>query len=220
MCKTKPPEVHKLCKSCSTQQVNTKRWWDELQLIHDSDEVGEVVKIARTLSNVPPVNVSSVAWGRKEIELSAVESPPSECTGCCDARTNTEFHSACKRNVSIVADGPISGEERDGSRRPKTIAKDSRHDEVGEVLPYQSGAGSSQPCPVETEARSRTAIPRVKHVSHDADDHISGDPKERFYEPSPFSKRQQRRWMCTRTPHSKHRDTGCSQSESIHIHQV
>ena len=49
-------------------------------------------------------------------------------------------------------------------------------DEVGEELSDQSGAGSPQPCPVEIVARSRTATPRVEHVSIVADDPISGNP--------------------------------------------
>ena len=48
--------------------------------------------------------------------------------------------------------------------------------EVGEELSDQSGAGSPQPCPVEIVARSRTATPRVEHVSIVADDPISGNP--------------------------------------------
>ena len=77
-------------------------------------------------------------------------------------------------HVSIVGDGPISGVELADSKRPKTIAKDPRQDEVGEELCDQSGAGSPQSCPVEIEARSRTATPRVEHVSAVADDPISG----------------------------------------------
>ena len=116
------------------------------------------------------------------------------------------------------------------------------------MLPYQSGAGSSQSCPVEIEPRSRTATPRIKRVSNDADYPIPGDqhlsanseadwwqqysndyappvnapPNEKFLEATSFSKRQLRRWMCTRKPHSKCRNTGCSQteSESIHVHQM
>ena len=88
---------------------------------NDGDEVGGVVKVARTLVDVSPC-VFGTGYIR-EIELSAVESLSSECTGCCDARTNTEFYSACKQNVSIVADGPISGEELEDSRRPKLLQK-------------------------------------------------------------------------------------------------
>ena len=59
-------------------------------------KVDEVVKIVRNLFDVPPVNVRmhSVAWGKKEIELSAVESIFSEFPGCCDARTSTQLNSA------------------------------------------------------------------------------------------------------------------------------
>ena len=164
-CKKKPPEIHdhELCRGCSSKQKPR----------HNSDKVGGVVKVARTLVDVSPY-VSGTGYIR-ELELSAAESLPSECTGCCDARTNTEFHSACKQNVSIVADDPISGEERGGCKRPKNSAKDSRQSEVGEELFYQSGAGSSQPCPVETEARSRTATHRVEHVSIVADGPFSGN---------------------------------------------
>ena len=71
-------------------------------------EVGGVVSVTMTLVDVSPC-VSGMGLVR-ELERIAAESSPSECTGCCDARTNTESHSACKQNVSIVADGPISGE--------------------------------------------------------------------------------------------------------------
>ena len=68
---------NELCKECSTQQ----------QPMQDSDKVGDVVKAARTLVDVSPC-VSGIGYIR-ELELSAAESSPSECTGCCDARTNT-----------------------------------------------------------------------------------------------------------------------------------
>jgi hypothetical protein len=47
---------------------------------------------------------------------------------------------------------------------------------VGEELSDQSGAGSPHLIPVEIVARSRTATPRVEHVSTIADDPISGKP--------------------------------------------
>ena len=164
-CKKKPPEIHAPCKSCINKQ----------QTIPDDAEVGGVVKIARTLIDVFPC-VSGTGY-IKEIELSAVESPPSEYTGCCDVRTNTESYSACKQNVSIIADGPISGEQLVDSKRPETITKDSRQDEVGEELCYQSGAGSPphmQSFLVKIIARSKTATPRGEHVKIVADSLISG----------------------------------------------
>ena len=45
-------------------------------------------------------------------------------------------------DVSIVADGPISGGEHADSKRPEPISKGSRQTEVGEELSDQSGAGS------------------------------------------------------------------------------
>ena len=88
-------------------------------------------------------------------------------------------------DVSIVADGPISGLSQECKdcgkswtckKKPPEIHAlckscssqqqpmlDSA--EVGEELSDQSGAGSPQPCPVEIVARSRTATPRVEHVS-------------------------------------------------------
>ena len=99
-------------------------------------------------------------------------------------------------DVSIVADGPISGLSQECKdcgkswtckKKPPEIhalckscssqqqpMPDSS--EVGEELSDQSGAGSPQPCPVEIVARSRTATPRVEHVSIVADDPISGNP--------------------------------------------
>ena len=108
--------------------------------MEECDKVGGIVKAARNLIDVFPC-VSDTGY-IKEIELSPVESPPSECTGCCDARTNTESHSTCKQNVSIDADGPISGEQLADSNESEIIAGDSHQDKVGEELCYQSGAGS------------------------------------------------------------------------------
>ena len=67
-----------------------------------------MVLVAMTLVDVSPC-ISGMGLVR-ELELIAAESSPSECTGCCDARTNTEPHSACKQNVSIAADDPFTGE--------------------------------------------------------------------------------------------------------------
>jgi hypothetical protein len=62
--------------------------------------VGGVVKVARNLIGVFPC-VSGTVY-IKEIELSAVESPSSECTGCCDARTNTEFILRANRTLALL----------------------------------------------------------------------------------------------------------------------
>ena len=63
-----------LCKDCSTQR----------QPMENNDKVGGIVKVARALVDVSPC-VSGMGYIR-ELELSAAESSPSECTGCCDAR--------------------------------------------------------------------------------------------------------------------------------------
>jgi hypothetical protein len=71
--------------------------------------VGGIVKTAENLVDISPCD-SGIGYIR-ELELYAVESLQSECTGCCNARTNAEFYSACKQNVSIVADDPFTGKQ-------------------------------------------------------------------------------------------------------------
>ena len=129
---------------------------------------GRVVGCPAMLSTVGTELSSLVASDSTEAsDRAAVQTP------CCHG-VQRKADGIRVSHVSIVGDGPISGVELADSKRPKTIAKDPRQDEVGEELCDQSGAGSSQSCPVEIEARSRTATPRVEHVSAVADDPISG----------------------------------------------
>ena len=94
---------------------NVKQWWEELQLMHDADEVGGM-KVARTLLDIPAINVPPLAWASREIELPASEFP---CSGC-------------GQSVSIVADGPFSGSESQHESTTYINCKETMNRMVGD----------------------------------------------------------------------------------------